>query len=170
MCSNSSHSRSAELVIQIKAPILKVPFTLVHRHWIWVNNSYWVSYNCTGGLLCSITCILSHKSQKNSVYPNPRTLIFSFSLRRWHIPPSHRSDLVLGPLTKQGGVEGQREWGRESKLGAFSAQIIIKKPARHGGGGGGGRSLFSGGLVFLHIGGWIDRKTAWARDCFSWQG
>lgn len=152
MCSNSYHSRSAELniVIQIKAPILKVLFTLVFQ--IRANNSYWVPFYCTGGLLCSITYKLSHKSQKNSVSPNPRILIFSFSLRRWHIPPSHRSDLVIGPLTRKGGAEGQREWGRESLLGGFSAHIIIKKPARHGGGGGGGRSLFSGGLVFLHIG------------------
>lgn len=83
---------------------------------------------------------------------------------------SYRLAVAFGPLTKQGGVKGQREWGREGVLGVFSTQIMIKKkkeeegeekkPARHGGGGGGGRSLFSAGLVFFHTGAWIDRKTA----------
>lgn len=72
-CSNSDNSRSAELniVIQIKAAILKVPFTLVLRHRIWVNNSYRVSFYCTGGPLCSITYILSHKIPKESSQPEP---------------------------------------------------------------------------------------------------
>lgn len=105
---------------------------------------------------------------KNSVYPNPRALIFS--LRRWHIPPSHRSDLAFGPLTNWGGVEGQREWGRESLLGVFSAQIIIKKPARHGGGGWRRlESIFRGTCLSPHRC-WIDRKTARVQDFFFLAG
>lgn len=34
---------------------------------------------------------------------------------------------MFGPLTKQGGVEGQRDWGRKIQLGVFPVQIIIKK-------------------------------------------
>lgn len=41
-----------------------------------------------------------------------------------------------------------------------------KRAARRGGGGGGGLSLFSGGLVFLHVGA---GKTERQRDRFPWR-
>lgn len=78
---------------------------------------------------------------------------------------------MFGPLTKQGGVEGQRDWGRKNSARCvFSPNYNKKKPARHGGGGGGSWSLFSGGPVFLNVGGGggcIYRKTASVQDYFQ---
>lgn len=96
MCSNSCHSRSTELnfVFQIQAGELKVPLILVHI----TSTDFLFNAQVAFSVLLFLNVhmkVLPHKSQKNEVHPNPHALIFSFSLRWWHIAPSHHTDLYV---------------------------------------------------------------------------
>lgn len=167
LCSNNYHSRSAELNIVIQCIIKGAIHTLVFRIKIWVKNSYWVTVCFTGGLLCSSTFILSHKSQKNSVKPNPSALIFSVSMRRWHIPPSHPFRLsILAQWQSKVEWRDRGNGGGEACLVCFQSKIIIKKACqtwwrwwRRP------ESIFRRACLSPRRG-WIDRKTAWAWDFF----
>lgn len=134
MCSNSNHRGSSELklVIQIKAPILKVPFRLARD-----TESGSVTPTEFPRAAQVAFSVLVHLDMHRKVHsftqipkelslpkPSHSHLFLVSPCVGGNFSPFHHTDLVFGPLTKQGGVEGQRDWGRKGLLGVFSAQII----------------------------------------------